>query len=608
MPSSYTPLLRLTLPADGELVGTWGQTVNTGITTLEEAAVAGTVAVAMADANQTLTVANGATDQARYNTIRLTGVLTAQRNVICPSSSKNYFVRNATTGGFGINFKTAAGTGIVVPAGTAAVLYCDGTNVLSAVNSFADVTEFNAAEAIRLSASGAAIVWRLNDAEEPPGLVISRNAASQIMILRGRGGVSIEDSTTAVQFFSAMLVPQTDKGVDLGAVAQRWANAYIGGVAVFSGGDSAPIILSGTNAAIVWNKGGPNLAVINYVDTMSQFGLTTTGANGIYFETDRGLRFVTTRFGPDVDRAIDLGTTALRWNNAYIGSIIDYSTLTMQSDTSGAVVWKNADGLQRGYISNDQATGIGYWVGGTALVLANSAATLQFYGTALRGAVTDTISIGEPGNQFAACYAGRFQAYVTPSGGSFGLQVNCEVPNVGGNAPVWRASPAASEPSTYNSGFVATMKSQPGFPIFRYDFSLAQYSGYNGYSCSVHADTGQWAFSVAISNPSSSRLKSNWMYEMGAVVDGLADITEVGSFDFTIGTYPKDFPVAAKRGLPITIRQVGVSAEQLRRVMPDAVSEPNGDGVLNVTYGNAALVAAVALAKRIKAIETLMGI
>ncbi len=32
MPSSFTPSLRLTLPADGELVGTWGQTVNTGIT------------------------------------------------------------------------------------------------------------------------------------------------------------------------------------------------------------------------------------------------------------------------------------------------------------------------------------------------------------------------------------------------------------------------------------------------------------------------------------------------------------------------------------------------------------------------------------------------
>ena len=48
MPSAFSPLLRLTLPADGELVGTWGQVVNAGITSLEEAAIAGTAAIAMA--------------------------------------------------------------------------------------------------------------------------------------------------------------------------------------------------------------------------------------------------------------------------------------------------------------------------------------------------------------------------------------------------------------------------------------------------------------------------------------------------------------------------------------------------------------------------------
>ena len=74
MPSSYTPSLRLTLPADGELVGTWGQTVNNGITSLEEAAIAGTVAVPVTDgADTVLTVANGAADQARFNTLRFTG-------------------------------------------------------------------------------------------------------------------------------------------------------------------------------------------------------------------------------------------------------------------------------------------------------------------------------------------------------------------------------------------------------------------------------------------------------------------------------------------------------------------------------------------------------
>jgi hypothetical protein len=156
MPSSYTPLLRLTLPADGELVGTWGQTVNNGITSLEEAAIAGTVAVPVTDgADTVLTVANGAADQARFNTLRLTGALTAQRNVIVPAASKNYFVRNATTGGFGVQIKTAAGAGVVVPAGAAMLVYCDGVDVLQATSGGSvTVGDINGTPDLILKASG----------------------------------------------------------------------------------------------------------------------------------------------------------------------------------------------------------------------------------------------------------------------------------------------------------------------------------------------------------------------------------------------------------------------------------------------------------------------
>jgi len=142
MPSTYTSLLRLTLPADGELIGTWGQVVNNGITTLEESAIAGTSAIALADANRTLTTANGATDEARNMVLAFTGALTAQRDIIVPTSSKIYFVRNATTGGFGLNVKTAAGTGTVVPAGTSMLVYCNGTNVVTAITSLVGTGQF----------------------------------------------------------------------------------------------------------------------------------------------------------------------------------------------------------------------------------------------------------------------------------------------------------------------------------------------------------------------------------------------------------------------------------------------------------------------------------
>lgn len=133
MPSSYTSNLRLTLPVTGELAGLWGDTVNTGITQLLDSAISGTVSIDPGDANHTLTVTSGAADQARFMFITMTGALTADRNVICPDNSKQYFVTNNTTGGFAITIKTSAGTGVKIPPGKRAAVYCDGTNVLEAI-------------------------------------------------------------------------------------------------------------------------------------------------------------------------------------------------------------------------------------------------------------------------------------------------------------------------------------------------------------------------------------------------------------------------------------------------------------------------------------------
>ena len=133
MPSSYTSSLRLTLPVTGELTGAWGDTVNDGITALVDSSIAGTATVSHDDsANYVLTFASGSADQARQMVLNVTGTLTEARNVVCPSLSKLYLFKNATTGGFPAVLKTSGGTGIAVPAGAIAFLYCDGTNVVDA--------------------------------------------------------------------------------------------------------------------------------------------------------------------------------------------------------------------------------------------------------------------------------------------------------------------------------------------------------------------------------------------------------------------------------------------------------------------------------------------
>ena len=136
MASTYSSRLRIELIGTGEQSGIWGDTTNTNLGTLIDEAIAGVAAITMSDANYTLTVADGATDQSRKAVLVMTGTLSQARNVICPSSQKVYVVKNSTTGGFAITIKTSGGTGVSVANGTTALVYCDGTNVELAANVF----------------------------------------------------------------------------------------------------------------------------------------------------------------------------------------------------------------------------------------------------------------------------------------------------------------------------------------------------------------------------------------------------------------------------------------------------------------------------------------
>lgn len=66
--------------------------------------------------------------------IRFTGALTGNRDVIIPNVTGRYYIDNATTGGFTLTVKTAAGTGYAVTQGSRMIIYCDGTNAYDAVS------------------------------------------------------------------------------------------------------------------------------------------------------------------------------------------------------------------------------------------------------------------------------------------------------------------------------------------------------------------------------------------------------------------------------------------------------------------------------------------
>ena len=130
MPTTYTNILKLALPATGELSGTWGATVNNNITQMVEEAVTGLASISTWTSNvHTLTTVDGATAESRCVMLDLTGTLTAAGTLTIPASFKKlYVVRNGTTGGYGVNVGLASGTTATVPNGATMEIYCDGTN------------------------------------------------------------------------------------------------------------------------------------------------------------------------------------------------------------------------------------------------------------------------------------------------------------------------------------------------------------------------------------------------------------------------------------------------------------------------------------------------
>jgi len=132
---TYTSSLGLTLPANGDTG--WGSTVNNGVTSLVDSAIAGYASVAITAGNAiTLTATNGAADTPRNMMLNITGTLTATGTVTIPARSKLYFIRNNTTGGggFAVTVTTGSGTTVSIPNGRSMVLLCDGTNVREAVD------------------------------------------------------------------------------------------------------------------------------------------------------------------------------------------------------------------------------------------------------------------------------------------------------------------------------------------------------------------------------------------------------------------------------------------------------------------------------------------
>lgn len=133
MPTTYDPLLRIALQADGENNNTWGQILNDNTLELLAEAVGGLSSISLTSGNHTLTTNNGSTDEGRKAILVFTGSPGTNRTVTVPAVSHVYVVFNNMSTANTITFTTGSGTTVVLGQGKISIIFCDGTNVRAAV-------------------------------------------------------------------------------------------------------------------------------------------------------------------------------------------------------------------------------------------------------------------------------------------------------------------------------------------------------------------------------------------------------------------------------------------------------------------------------------------
>lgn len=140
--STYSSDLRIELIANGAQAGTWGTTTNDTWAYVIDPAITGFQTVAVSSANQALTYTSGSTstasaNQSIYASLAFTTSTGANFAVYAPPNPKQYIIWNNSSYSMTLynstvlGNTTAAGAGVVIPAGNKIQVFSTGTNFYS---------------------------------------------------------------------------------------------------------------------------------------------------------------------------------------------------------------------------------------------------------------------------------------------------------------------------------------------------------------------------------------------------------------------------------------------------------------------------------------------
>jgi len=138
--AAETGQLQLLTPTQGTLSGTWGDTVNNGITEYVNIAIAGTLsfaddgAITLANTIGSASASNIGSTTAQYAVIRITGTQSVVKVITGPSYSKLYMVDHAGATS-AVTFKASGQTGVSIAVGEKCFVYYNGTDYVKVSSS-----------------------------------------------------------------------------------------------------------------------------------------------------------------------------------------------------------------------------------------------------------------------------------------------------------------------------------------------------------------------------------------------------------------------------------------------------------------------------------------
>lgn len=311
MASTYSTTLRLELIGTGDQSGVWGDTTNSNLGDLLEAAITNKINITFANATYTLTANNGLPDEARNAVLNLIGTNSSAQDLVAPEVQKTYIIKNAT--GATVTIKTSAvgSTGVPIATGTTQLVWSDGTNFYSGMNGVedftinGDLTVNDTATINKLSASGALTTYTATSftgSITNTTLTVTAVASGSLFVGQVISGSGITSGTYITGVISAwngtsgsytVSVSQTATSTTItGAAAALLTNLLVNGTANIAGDG----IFSGTGqiklpvGTTAQRPANPLYGMLRYNSTTNKF----EGYDGTAGETISTITHVST--------------------------------------------------------------------------------------------------------------------------------------------------------------------------------------------------------------------------------------------------------------------------------------------------------------------------